>query len=714
MTSIFSPSWYRVAALKPRLRSHFEVHRQTFRNEIAYILQDHSTGKFYRFNVNAYDIIGRMNGERTVHEIWEAGIACLGDDSPTQDETIALLGRLHAIDALHVDATADSLEIFRRAQRNKKHRLKKLVRSPFSIRVPLIDPNRALAAMQPFLGPLFTLTGFFIWLLVTGLAVVLAALHWPELSRGGAEQILDPGNLLLLFLIFPLVKACHELGHAVAAKKWGGEVHEMGISLLVFVPVPYVDASAALAIRSKYRRMLVSAAGMMVELFLAALALFVWLNVEPGLVRLSAFNVMLIGGVSTLIFNGNPLLRFDAYYILKDAIEIPNLSSRSSRYLTYLAQRYLLGLSSAESPATRPGERAWLLCYGVASALYRILITITIALFVAGKFFVIGILIAVLGAVTQLVVPLVKAVSFVLFSRSIEQRRLRAVTVTAALAGAVGGIVFLAPVPSSTHAEGVLWLPEQAQVQAGSDGLVTTLLAEPFTPVRSGQPLVALQDALLTARIEVLDAELRELKARHRIAKMDDPVQAGVIHEQIQARQAELDRETERADQLVVKSASDGLFVLRRPKDLPGRFVRQGELIGFVLDDTSMIVRVVVPQDRIGLVRKSVTGVQVKLAESLAKTHPATLTRDVPAAQNRLPSRVLGHAGGGAIAVDPDDEEGLTPIQTVFQFDLTLSEVPGAWRIGQRAYVKFDHGRVPLAKQWLQSGRQLFLRRFGV
>ena len=239
----------------------------------------------------------------------------------------------------------------------------------------------------------------------------------------------------------------------------------MGLTLLVFVPIPYVDASAAAAIRSKHRRMLVSAAGMMVELFLAAIALFVWLNVEPGLLRLAAFNIMLIGGVSTLLFNGNPLLRFDAYYILKDAIEIPNLASRSSRYITFLAKHYLLALPS-ESPATRAGERGWLLFYGVASTLYRLLVTFGIILFIAGKFFVIGVLLAVWAAVMQIVVPAVKIMSFVLFNRALDQRRVRAVAVSTALLGALSAIVFLAPMPSATHAEGVLSLPEQARVQA--------------------------------------------------------------------------------------------------------------------------------------------------------------------------------------------------------------------------------------------------------
>ena len=166
MSSIFSPSWYRVAALKPLLRPHFEVHRQALGNELAFLLQDQSTGKFYRFNANAHDIIGRMDGVRTTHEIWEATVACLGDEAPTQDETIALLGQMHAADALHANVTPDCLELFRRSQRNKMRWWKNLLRSPLSIRLPLLDPDRALGFMMPALGPLFSVAGFIAWLLL--------------------------------------------------------------------------------------------------------------------------------------------------------------------------------------------------------------------------------------------------------------------------------------------------------------------------------------------------------------------------------------------------------------------------------------------------------------------------------------------------------------------------------------------------------------------
>ena len=116
----------------------------------------------------------------------------------------------------------------------------------------------------------------------------------------------------------------------------------MGIMLLVLTPIPYVDASSASAFRTKWERIMVGAAGMAVELFIAALALFVWINIEPGTVRAILYNMIFIASVSSLLFNGNPLLRYDAYYILGDLLEIPNLGPRGIQYLGYLAQRLSL------------------------------------------------------------------------------------------------------------------------------------------------------------------------------------------------------------------------------------------------------------------------------------------------------------------------------------------------------------------------------------
>ena len=156
-------------------------------------------------------------------------------------------------------------------------------------------------------------------------------------TTNDAVMGLRPTGGVLLWLCFPVVKFLHELGHAMVTKAGGGEVHEMGLMLLVMMPVPYVDASAANVLRSRWQRAVIGAAGMLTELFIAALAFYAWMLLEPGLLRAVCFNVMLVAGVSTLIFNGNPLLRYDAYYILADLIELPNLAAQSAEQLSLAA-----------------------------------------------------------------------------------------------------------------------------------------------------------------------------------------------------------------------------------------------------------------------------------------------------------------------------------------------------------------------------------------
>jgi putative peptide zinc metalloprotease protein len=144
---------------------------------------------------------------------------------------------------------------------------------------------------------------------------VLAGQHWSELTENVTDRLLATENLLLLSLVFPIVKVLHELGHGYATKVYGGAVHELGVLFLMGMPTPYVDASASSSLRSKYRRALVGAGGMIVECFVAALAFYGWLLMEPGAVRTFCFNVVAVAGISTIVFNGNPLMRYDGYYI---------------------------------------------------------------------------------------------------------------------------------------------------------------------------------------------------------------------------------------------------------------------------------------------------------------------------------------------------------------------------------------------------------------
>jgi putative peptide zinc metalloprotease protein len=712
--SLFSPSWYRVSKLKPRLRGHTRVYRHEYRGELWYVLQDHSKGRYYRFTPATYQVIGQMNGERTIQDLWDTASDHLGDDGPTQGEVIRLIGQLHSSDVLICDVPPDTAELLRRSEKIERAKWKQRLRSPLAMRFPLIDPERFLERTIGLVRPWFSIFGALLWLAIVGSAIVQASLHWPELTEGFIDRVLSAQNLLALYCVYPLVKAFHELGHGYAVKAWGGEVHEMGIMLLVFMPVPYVDASAASEFRSRHRRVLVDSAGILVEVLLASLALFLWLNLEPGTPRSLAYNVMLIGGISTVFFNGNPLLRYDGYYILSDLIDIPNLGQRGMNYLSYLFKRYAFRVKDAVPPYTGPGERFWFVFYSVTAFIYRMFIYVSIVLFIAGKFFFFGVLLAIWAAFNMVVNPIFKALKFLVSSPVLREKRPRAIGLSSAVLLVVILLLFVLPVPHRTITEGVIWVPEDAMVRIAVDGFVNTVVAEPNAWVERGELLIECEDPLLDTRVAVKRARLEELTSRYDAAIAIDQVQAQIIQRELETVRADMERAEERLDELSIRSPAAGRFILPIPQDLPGRYFRQGDLIAFVADVKQPTVRVVVPQSDVNLVRHQTRGIEVRLSEQLERIIPATLKREVPEAAERLPSTILGSIGGGVVAIDPTEESGTKTFEKLFQFDIELTESLDQIFIGGRVHVRFDHGPEPLAFRWYRAIRQTFLRRFNV
>ena len=712
--SLFSSSWYRVSALAPRLRSHARIHRQQYRGETWYVLQDSSNERFHRFPPRAHTLIGLMDGERTVQQIWEAAADQLGDDAPTQDETIRLLGQLHASDLLQSDVPPDVLELFDRSSRHDRAQLRSRLVSPFAIRMHLLDPEKLLERMTPYLRPFFGWLGVLLWLAVVVPALVQAGVLWSELSEGVLDRLFTPGNLLVVWLIFPVLKILHEFGHGVAAKHFGGEVHDMGIMLLVFTPVPYVDASSSWAFESRVQRALVGAAGMIVEIFLAAVAFHVWLAAEPGAVRAAAYNVVLIGGATTLLFNANPLLRFDGYYILSDLIEIPNLRARGNAMVGWLTERRLFGNRDAVRPRTARGETGWLVGYTVSAFFYRMLIIVAILSWILDQFFFVGLLLGAFAAVGWIGVPLYKGLRFLLTSPQIRRVRSRAIAVC--VGGTATLVLLLAwlPAPLRTQVEGVVWVPDEALVRVASEGFVREVVVEAGGKVEKGDVLVVLEDPELEARRLMLRARVDELSARMSAQRTQDLVAAQLTSEELGYARDSLARTEERVADLVVRAGRAGRFSVVRPRDLPGRFARKGDLLGHVVDPERTRVRAVVSQDDVQLVSRRLVATRVRLAERLSEVREAELLRVVPAASEQLPSSVLGSGGGGEVPVDPRDPQGERAVQKMFEVELEIPTSGSVVHAGGRVHVRFDLGSEPLGVQWGRRLRQIFLSRFQV
>lgn len=713
MSDLYSPSWYRVAELRPRLRSHVRIHRHHYRGQLWYVLEDQVSRRMHRLNPAAYYVVGLMDGMRTLQEIWDSATRRFGDDVPTQQETIQLLGQLHAAEALQSDVAPDVAELLRRTRRGKPSLWLQNLRSPLALRFPLVDPDRFLERSLPWYRPLFGWGGTLLWLAVVCLAIAASGAHWKELTENFSDRVLAPQNLLLMWLIFPFVKLLHELGHACATKAWGGEVHEMGVMFLVLMPIPYVDASASTAFRETHRRVIVGAAGMMVEVFVASLALFLWIEAEPGLVRAALYNVMLIAGISTVLFNGNPLLRFDGYYILADLIQIQNLRQRGQQYLANLIERRLFGVKLPEVEATS-AERRWFVGYTIASFFYRMFIMLAIALFIASEYMIVGVLLALWAVAATIFYPLVRGVAYLILHTRLRRRRVRALAVTGGVLVGCAAALFVLPVPYWTRADGVIWVPADAQVRAGADGFVRRLVAQPGSFVRRGAPLVVAENRELEPRIRVLEAQVQLLETRAQAELQRDRVRWELTRDALHAAREELEYYRTMLGELTMTSATSGTFVLSLPaEDLPDRYVRKGQELGYVVPLATASARVLVSQDTIDLVRTRTQQVRVKLAGRMYDAYDAKILREVPKASDQVSNPAMSTVGGGPAPLDPTDMQKVKTLGTWFEFELELPRTP-AFVLGEHVYARFEHPPEPMAWRIYRSVRQLFLERFAV
>jgi putative peptide zinc metalloprotease protein len=711
--SMFSTEWYRVADLRPKLRQHVELHRQRFRGLVWYILQDRQGGRYHRLSPAGHLMLCLMDGRRSMQTIWEMLGSRLGHEQPTQDECIALLTQLHMSDLVVCNVTPDLAELEARSRKLRIRRLLSRTRNPLAVQIPFVDPDRFLSSTFWLVRWMFSGFGFVVWLAVVGLGAALAGMNWSRLTGDLHDLALSGQNILLAVLVFPFVKALHELGHGYAVKKWGGDVHEMGIMLLVLMPVPYVDASASLTFQSKWQRALVGAAGIMVELLLAALAMIVWVNVQQGWVSAIMFNVMLIGGLSTLFFNGNPLLRFDGYYVLSDLIEIPNLATRANKYVLRLVQRYLLGLPDDGSIAASTGEKIWLFLYAIASFIYRIFIMLAISLLVASKYFFFGVVLTLWSLAHTLLLPLVRGLRFLVSDSRLRRGRSRSVITVGSVATAIAAVIFLLPLPYATVAEGIVWAPESTQIRTQAEGEIVHLLAPSNVQVRSGTPLIKMDNFELRSRLSMLSARRLELENELEAKLVNDRVQVQMVRALINHIDSAIALAREEVEGLVVRAAVDGQFVLPHADDLVGRFAQKGQQLGMLAQPANHTVRVVLSQDDVDLVRYRTRNIHVRLASDLERLIEASLVASTPAAITRLPSAALSTYGGGRILAHPDDKTGLTPLETVFAFDLRMHEGETA-PPGVRAFVRFDHGYEPIGWRWVRAARQVFLAVFHV
>ena len=680
---------------KPRLVHHLSTQEQYFRHRAWSVVQNTVSGQYVRMDSALWSALNQLRGDCT-----------LGDWLQRHESAYGKVALLESVTILQRHGLLSGLPVAQGGMR-----IPSTVKSfnPLMIKLPLLDPARLLDQLARISAPVSGRGALLTILLLTGMAVLIAGMNSERLMSDWQRVISSPGHWWQYLLLYPCLKALHETAHGLTLRRLGGEVREAGISLLVLIPIPYVDATGAWSLERRRDRLLVTAAGMLSDIALASIAMLAWFFLQPGVLTDVAFSIMLMSVVSVTVFNANPLLKFDGYYLLEDMIDSPGLARRSIAYWQYLFKRYLFLAKGVMRPIVTPGERRWLLPYGIASLAYRVLLSVLISLFLIRQLHEVGVVLSAFTVIPLFIRPLPRLLRYLTQSVQLEQARIRAIARLGLLCLLVIVPLIAVPLPSSTRAEGIVWVPQQAEIYASERGDLIRWFVVNGERVIAGQRLLQLASPELTIELQRLESGIALLQLEHAALRRAAPELAAKRKIEIEQQQMAALRLENRIASLDVMAPHGGRIAFDHDNLLTGQRVEQGQLLMFLVEEDDFVVRAVVDQRQLGKVESGVTSANVRLAGDITTPLPAMLSRQIPAGNNSLPSLALADSGFGGIDVE-SGSGGAKTIEQVFHLELTLAHTLSAQGLGGRAFITLRHPPETLARRWWRGTRQLFLK----
>jgi putative peptide zinc metalloprotease protein len=559
--------------LAVRRRSDLVIVQTKHKHESAIVVKDPIAMKYHRLRPDEYFVLCQLDGISSLDSIRESYEQIYAPTKVSAADINQLLFRFHQFGLTLSDTTLQGERLCAVRDKERKQKRMQLIGSVLSIRFPGVDPEPLLRRLYPWVRPGMNLWGMMIYAIVVLVAAIVFASHASRFSGElpSMQQWMNLRSVLILGSVIGLTKVFHELGHALTCKHFGGECHQIGPMLLVFTPALYCDTSDSWMLPSRWARAAVGLAGIAVEVALAALATFVWISTGPGLVHTIAMNVMIVCSVSTLVFNANPLLRYDGYYVLSDACDFPNLGDRSRKLLVNTSNRWMWGIAEEMAEWFSSGQKFWLIAYASAAAVYRWTLTLAVVYVVMimlrpyrlesiGRVLA---MFAVGGTVFMLMRPFYQFLSHPGRRRKIKMNR-------SILSIALLSLLFvgsLVPLPSWVSVNGRLVPRSESPIYVSSEGRLDQLLAKPGDQIKSGQPIAVLSNP---------ETSLQCLAAKGRyeaqLAKLDATRAQAISNSesasQLPSMQATLDefekqfrRRQARLDSLTVSAPADGRLI---------------------------------------------------------------------------------------------------------------------------------------------------------
>lgn len=707
--------------LKLRCRPDLVAKKHKYHGRVYWVLKEPVGLNYFRFHEEEYAILQMLDGKTSLQAIKEEFQRQFAPQRITLQDLQQFVGMLHRSGLVISDASGQGRQLRRRGDQKKKRELIGKLSNVFALRFRGIDPERMLNFLIPFTWWLFTPLCVLCVALFGLSALMLVGLEYQEFRAKlpTFEQFFAADKWIYLGATMAAVKILHEFGHGLSCKKFGGECHEMGLMFLVFTPCLYCNVSDSWMLPNKWHRVFIGAAGMYVELILASIATWIWWFSTDGMINFLCLSVMFICSVSTVMFNGNPLLRFDGYYILMDILEIPNLRQKSTEILKRWFQQYCLGLELQDNPFLPHRNQFWFALYTIAAVVYRWIVVFSIIIFLNNVLEPYGLkalgrLIAISGLAGMIVQPIWQTIKFFRTpGRASKMKRKRVIGTVIGGAALVGLICFL-PLPFHVDCALEIQPRNPAQVFAMVPGHLVSWHKRPGDFVSRGETIAKLESPELRLQQVKTEGDLLQAEARLEALQLSqsyDPQALALLqvnHEVVASRRQLAEKANERAKMLVVQSPADGVVIQPPSKpdqkgaggeeQLPGwsgnPFAPVNEEAVFAPSDLLCLVGrpdhmeavLVVDQADIDLVKVG-HKVDMKVESARLHTLPGEIGLISRMDMKSAPENLATQSGGG-VDTEMDPSGRLRPMSTSYQARVPLDDVEVPLRVGYRGYAK--------------------------
>jgi putative peptide zinc metalloprotease protein len=686
-----------------KLRPDLVVQPQFYEGMTHYVVKDPLALKYFRFKIEEYYLLELFDGKQTLQEVKKAFERKYRPQTISIEDLTRFVAQLHEAAIVHIDSGEQAKVLIRRRKKNRWRKVWAFLANILFIKIPIIDPERLLTKMYPYFRWIFTRTFITISSFSMAVALCLVVSQWKTFydKLPDFQSFFNWWTIMSFWVCLAGVKIIHEFGHGLTAKHFGGEVHEMGILFLVLTPALYCDVTDSWLLPNKWKRIWISAAGIYVECFLASIATFVWWYSTPGLLNSLAMATMFICSVNTIMFNANPLLRYDGYYVMADWLEIPNLRIKSTQFFAYLIQEKVLGLEIPVQSYMPRSRRYLFVIYSVASYIYRWFVTFAILWFLSQvlkpyKLESVSYLLATGALVPLLGMPVYQIGKFLRTpGRMRKVKKARAAAYAAAAIALVCGILLI-PTPLRIDGTLVLKLAKPEEVYTEVEGQLVELNVRDGDWVTKDTVIAKLSNPSKEKELEERqqDHDTAWFKAVWYRTNPERENRAMVMqHEEFAAKMnGTIEKITQQLGKLTLIANRDGRVVGSPHRETVGQWIKPGKAFCEVGDPYKLEAHLIIDQSDILLLKPGTTA-WVKINGRAEITIKSKVSEIAKRSSDEVPTE-LSNLANGEVASKPDPKTGTArPLTAVYEVIIPIDNPDLRLEPGLRGAAKIDAGR---------------------